>query len=373
MSVTPARSVARVAGLGVVAAFALTACSSGNNTSTAPSASAAPSTGATSGAPTSCATGSLSGQGSTFQQPIQLQWIKDYTAKCSGAQVAYVGTGSGAGKAALGAGTADFGGTDSLPKPAEQTAADTHCGGSAIVTPITLGADVLTFNLPGVTKLQLSPETVSGIFQQTITHWNDKAIAADNPGATLPATTIVPVHRNDKSGTTNIFSSWLMKDAPSWKLGSGDTVVWPATEQSGKGSDGVVAAVRQTPGGIAYTELSYAKLNSLPFADVKNQSGAFVTAAGASISAALKTATVDTSKGDLRVTPDYGTTDPAAYPAASPTYVFTCKTGNKNAALLKGFLTYALTDGRGVDDQLGYAPLPDSLQTQALAQVAALS
>ncbi|MDP9101180.1 MAG: phosphate ABC transporter substrate-binding protein PstS [Actinomycetota bacterium] len=370
MSVTPARPAARIAGLGVLAAFALSACSSGNNT---PSAVATHSTAPGASAAATCATGSLSGQGSTFQQPIELQWIKDYAAKCPGAQVAYVGTGSGAGKAALGAGTADFGGTDSLPKPAEQANADKHCGGTAIVTPVTLGADVLTYNLQGVTKLQLSPETLAGIFQLTIVTWNDKAIATDNPGVTLPNIPIVPVHRNDKSGTTNIFSSWLTKTAPSWKLGSGDTLVWPAKEQSGKGSDGVVAGVRQTPGGITYTELSYAKLNSLPFADVKNQAGKFVTPAAASISAALATAKVDTTKGDLRVTPDYATADPAAYPASSPTYVFTCKTGNKSAALLKGYLTYALTDGRAVADQLGYAPLPDALQAQALAQVAALS
>ncbi|MGB8652230.1 MAG: phosphate ABC transporter substrate-binding protein PstS [Mycobacteriales bacterium] len=356
----------QLAGLVVVSALALTACSSGDNT-TSPKAGSSAAAG--------CATGSLSAQGSTFQQNAQLQWSKDFQAKCSGAQIAYQGTGSGAGKSAFGNGTADFGGTDSLPKDPEQAAADKRCGAGnkGIVTPIVAGAVVLTYNLPGVDKLVITPKTAAGIFQGTIKTWNDAAIKADNPSANLPSIPVVPVHRSEKSGTTKIFSSWLdATDKADWKLGADETLTWPGG-QSAKGSDGTTTAVSQSKGGITYTELSFAKQRNLPFADVKNQSGAAVTPTGASVSAALKTATVDTSKGDIRIKPDYATTTPDAYPLASPTYVLTCDKGNKNAALLKAYLTYVLTDGTAVLDGLGYAPLPDAISTQAKTQVSTLA
>ncbi|GAC1445512.1 MAG: phosphate ABC transporter substrate-binding protein PstS [Mycobacteriales bacterium] len=370
--------------VGVVlsSALALTACGSGNNTSTssASSAGSSPTTGSSAGASASsgasyCATGSLSGQGSTFQQNAELQWIKDYAAKCSGAQVSYQGTGSGAGKSAFGNGTADFGGTDSLPKPAEQAAADKRCGAGnkGILTPVVAGAVVLTYNLPGVSKLVLSPATAAGLFQGTIKTWNDAALKADNPGVSLPSIPVVPVHRSEKSGTTKIFSGWLKATAKgAWTLGSAETLTWPGG-QSAKGSDGTTTAVAQSKGGVTYTELSFAKQRSLPSADIKNASGAAVTASGASVSAALSTAKVDTSAGDIRISPDYATTTAAAYPLAAPSYVLTCDKGNKNAALLKGFLTYALSDGKAALDALGYAPLPDVIGTQALAQAAKLS
>lgn len=356
------------AGLAVMGAVALTACGSGNNAST-------PNASASSSSKVACATGSLSGQGSTFQQNAELQWAKDFAAACSGATVDYQGTGSGAGKTAFGNGTADFGGTDSLPKDAEQAAADKRCGtgNKGVVTPIVAGAVVLTYNLDGVDKLTLSPTTAAKIFEGKITKWDNAAIKADNTGVTLPSTTIVPIHRSEKSGTTKIFSSWLNKNDPTdWKLGADETLTWPSG-QSAKGSDGTTTAVSQSKGGVTYTELSFAKARGLKVADIKNASGAAITPTGASVSAALKTATVDNSKGDIRITPDYGTTTADAYPLAAPSYVLSCDKGNKSAALLKAYLTYALTDGTAALDGLGYAPLPDTIATAAKAQVATLS
>ena len=67
----------------------------------------------------------------------------------------------------------------------------------------------MSYNLPDVESLQLSPATIAGIFQLEITNWNDPAIAADNPDATLPDTTIVVARRADGSGTTDNFSKFL--------------------------------------------------------------------------------------------------------------------------------------------------------------------
>ena len=360
-----------LAGLTLVGALALTACSSGNNDN----AGGSPSSTASSNV--SCATGSLSAQGSTFQANAELQWAKDFAAACKGATVDYQGTGSGGGKTAFGTASAtapDFAGTDSLLKPAEQSAADARCGSGnkGVVTPIVAGAVVLTYNLDGVDKLALDATTVAKIFTGKITKWDDPAIKALNSGASLPSTPIVTVHRNDKSGTTKIFSSWLTaNDKTDWTLGADETLTWPSG-QSAKGSDGVTAAVAGAKGGITYTELSFAKANSLKVADIKNAAGTVVTPSGASVSAALKTATVGT-EGGITVKPDYATPTPDAYPLAAPSYVLTCDKGTKNAALLKAYLTYALTGGTAALDGLGYAPLPDSIASQAKTAIAALS
>ena len=232
---------------------------------------------------------------------------------------------------------------------------------------------MLTYNLQGIDKLVLSPKTVAGLFQGKIKQWDDAAVKADNPTAKLPSIPVVPIHRSEKSGTTKILSSWLVANAPAdWKLGADETLTWPGG-QSAKGSDGTTTAVKQSKGGITYTELSFAAQRGLPIADIVNKSGKAITPTGASVSSALKTAKVDTAKGDVRISPDYATATPDAYPLAAPSYVLTCDKGNKNAALLKAYLTYVLTDGTGVLDKLGYAPLPDEIATQAKAKVAALA
>lgn len=371
----PTRSRTTLGALGLAAASALALAACGSSNTSSPS-STPPAGGSSSSSGSSyCASGQLAGQGSTFQQNAELQWISDYQSKCPGAKIAYQGTGSGAGKAAFGNGTADFGGTDSLPKTTEQAAADARCTpGKGIITPIVAGAAVLTYNLQGVSNLTLDAPTTAKIFEKQITKWDDPAIKKLNPNASLPSITIVPVVRTDKSGTTNIFSSWLAADAGSaWTLKAGETVNWPGGIQAAQGSNGVTTAVKQTAGGITYTELSFAKERKLDTAMVVNPAGKTVSASGDSVSAALKTAKVDTSMGDIRVTPDYATTDPAAFPLASPTFIFTCSKGNKSAALLKGYFTYALTDGQSVLDKLGYAPLPDSINSKALDQIKTFS
>lgn len=378
MKVSRQTRVLSLLGLVASGALALSACgSSSSSAGSTSSTSSGPSSSTSSSASTTsfCATGNVSGGGSTFQQNIELQWIKDYQEKCSGSTLAYAGTGSGAGKTAFGNGTVDWAGTDSNLKDTEQAAADKRCGtgNKAIETPITAGAAVITYNLDGVDNLQLSPKTLADIFEGKITSWDDPEVKADNPDAKLPSTKVVPVHRSDKSGTTNIFSSFLKATAGSaWTLGAGETLTWPGG-QSGSGSNGVTTAVKQAKGGITYTELSFAKLNNLPFAKIKNTAGQFVDATKDSVSAGLADAKIDSTHGDVRVTVNYATTDAAAYPASAVTYVVSCDKNNKSAALLKGFFTYALTDGTGVDDKLGYAPLPDSILTAAKTQVSSIS
>lgn len=354
------------AALVAAAALTATACGSDNNNSgNGPSASAS----------TNCASGTLSGAGSTFQKNIELQWIKDFTASCSGTTVDYKGTGSGAGIAQFGEATIDYAGSDSLMKDDEQAKADTRCGSGnkAIHLPVTAGAIVLTYNLKDVTSLQLSAGTIAGIFLGKVKTWDAAEVKADNPGATLPSTPIQPVHRSDSSGSTDILSKFLDKMSGGvWTLGTGKELAWPGG-QAAKGSDGVTGAVKQANGAVTYTELSFAKANNLPTVKVKNAGGGYVDATGDSVGKALAAATLDESKGDLRVKMDFGTTDAAAYPVSAVSYVIVCDKGNKNAALLKSFLTYATTTGQSSADGLGYAPVPATIATKLASAVAAIA
>jgi phosphate transport system substrate-binding protein len=350
-------------------ALALAACGSDNK---------AGSTGANkSSSAALCGSGSLAAQGSTFQKNIELQWIKDFAQQCKSLTVDYQGTGSGAGIQAFIANQADFVGSDSLMKPDEQTGADKRCssgaaGSKAIHIPVTAGGIVLVYNLPGVKDLTLSAKTLAAIFQGTITKWNDPAIAAENTGTKLPSTAIGAVHRSDASGSTDVFSKFLdSQSGGAWKLGTGKELSWATSIQAAKGSDGVTQAVTSTEGAITYTELSFAVASNLTPAKIRNAAGEAITADGEQVGKALEAATVDESAGDLRVKLDFGTK--SGYPISAVSYAIVCTSGNKNAAGLKAYLTYAVGKGQTGATAIGYASLPSSLGGKVGSAVAAIS
>ncbi len=352
-------------GVATAAALALAGCGSNNNT---PASSSNPSAGSAGGGATKCASGTISGQGSTFQQNMQKQWISDFSSKCSGTQVNYEGTGSGAGISQFGSGTVDFAGSDVTMKPDEQTKANSRCSGTAITVPITAGGVAVIYNIKGVNSLNLSAKTLAGIFQGTIKTWNDPAVKADNPSAALPSTPIKPYHRADGSGTTSVFSSFLAATAGSdWKLGTGKTLNWPsASGQAAKGSDGVTAGVKQTDGGITYAEVSFAKQNSLPTAKVKGATGDFTDLSGANVSKAIDTGYTVTGTGnDMSGKLDFAKMQ--GYPISTVSYAIVCQkyTDATKAALIKAYFTYAVGSGQQFADQLGFAPLPTSLAGKA--------
>ena len=360
------RGAIAAVGLAIALTTITAACGSDTNTGTSSSSNPAGSTSAR----ISCASGTISGAGSTFVQTIVQQWIHDYGAACPGATVNYQGVGSGAGIQQFIAGTVDFGASDAVMKADEQQAAEAK-GGAVLHIPWTAGAIAVMYNVPGVRSLRLSPDTLAAIYEGKITHWDDAKIKADNPGASLPSTGIQVVHRSDGSGTTSVFTSYLAATSPSiWTAGSGKDVPWPAG-QGAKGSDGVTAAVKATAGAIGYAELSFAQANSLGVVAVRNPAGQFVTPAAAGVSAALANAQVP---GDLKVKLNFAPQDPAAYPISTTTWVLVfVKPGDAaKGKLLKSFLTYVLGGGQSVADRLYYAPLPADLLTKAQAAVASI-
>ena len=168
-----------------------------------------------------------------------------------GAEITYSGGGSGKGRTDLAEKTVDFAGSDSPYKDEDKPAEP------ILYFPILFGPITVSFNVSGVDSLNLSPDTIAGIFQRDITTWNDPAIAADNPDASLPDTAITVAHRSDGSGTTQNFTEWLVVASPDvWTLKSGSTVEWPADTQAGNGNQGVAQIVQSTDGAIGYVDLS---------------------------------------------------------------------------------------------------------------------
>src|SRR5262249_21298871 len=152
----------------------------------------------------------------------------------------------------------DFAGTDSTVKDADNVPAGSYLYVPTVAAPITV-----SYNVKGVSKLQLSPDTLAKIFQRDIKMWNDPAIAADNPGVTLPATAITVAHRSDASGTTSNFTKYLVAASPAWKLASGDTVNWTTDTVGGAKNTGVATLIKQTDGTIGYVDLADAKAAGL--------------------------------------------------------------------------------------------------------------
>jgi phosphate transport system substrate-binding protein len=358
---------------------ATSSTSSSGSSSSTPAAASSNSPGTPSGsgaaAAPGCATGTLSAQGSTFQANMETQWSKDFGTQCPGGQVNYQGTGSGAGITAIGNGTADFAGSDVTMKDTETAGAKAACGSDPLTIPITAGGIGLTYNLKGVTSLKLSAKTVAGIFDGKIAKWNDPAIAAENAGATLPSTPISVFYRNDSSGSTSVFTAFLVADAASdWTLGSSKTITFFTAAQGAKGSAGVAAGVKQTDGGITYVETSYAKAQSLPIASVKG-TGDFVDATSDTVSKAIGEGFAVTGTGnDLAGKMDFSKMA-TGYPISTVSYAIVCSK-YKDAAkgtLVKSYLYYAVSKGQAAAGGLGFAPLPSDLVSKAEASITAIS
>src|SRR5246500_3346789 len=245
---------------------------------------------------------SINGAGATFPYPMYSKWFDEYHKKNTNIAINYQSIGSGGGIKQVTEGTVDFGATDGPMNDDQLKAYQEKHGFGVLHFPTVLGADVPTYNIPGVdAELNFTQEAIAGIFLGRITKWNDPAIAGANKGINLPAEDIVVVHRSEGSGTTYIWTDYLSKISEEWKtkVGKGASVNWPVG-LGGKGNEGVTGTVKNTPNSIGYVELIYAESNKIPYGSVKNSAGTFVKASLAAVSAAAAGAAKD-MPDDFRV------------------------------------------------------------------------
>ena len=313
----------------------------------------------------------LTGAGATFPYPIYSKWFNDY-AQATGVKINYQSIGSGGGIRQLSEQTVDFGASDSPMSDQELANAK---GGAVMHFPTVMGAVVITYNVPGVGKrLNLSGDVIADIFSGKVTKWNDPRIVAQNRGVALPNSDILVVHRSDGSGTTYIFSDYLSAVSPSWSgtLGKAKEIKWPVG-LGGKGNEGVAGQVKQTPGSIGYVELAYAKQNKLPYANVRNATGRYVTPTIASVTAAAAGMKLPKNT-DYRVS-IVNAPGKDSYPISSMTWilVYQNQIDRAKGQKLVDFLRWAYTSGAKSAESLDYAPLPAAMRAQLERRLATIN
>jgi phosphate transport system substrate-binding protein len=307
----------------------------------------------------------LNGSGSSFQDAFDEEVFRDFMNDVQpNVTVNYNPTGSGQGQTDLQGGLVDFAGSDSLVAAADAP----KFKGTFLYVPMVSAPITISYNVSGVDKLQLSAATIAKIFSSKITTWDAPEIKADNPGANLPSTAIVVVHRSDGSGTTANFTNYLTQAAPGdWTLGTGKVVNWAATTIGAAKNTGVAGKIKSTNGAVGYVDFSDAKQAGLKLASVKNAAGTVVAPSLAGATAAMAAATVS---ADVTVSPmNAPGTD--AYPITSPTYliVYEKQTNHNKGTALKALLEYVLGAGQSKAESLDFAQLPDALLAKAKAQV----
>ncbi|NYI40531.1 phosphate ABC transporter substrate-binding protein PstS [Demequina lutea] len=345
----------------------LSACSASNEatkTSTASSAASAPATSAA----TMTLSGTLSGAGASTQQVAMETWRAKFQAANPGLTINYDPVGSGGGRTQFLDGSIAWAGSDAALSADEYKTAQTTCGpDGAINLPVYVSPIAVTFNLDGVTSLNMDAATIANIFDGKITKWNDPAIAATNSGVTLPDSAITIVHRSDESGTTKNFTDYLEKaSAGAWPYKASGT--WANNlGESGQGTSGVIQIITSTKGTIGYADES--QVGSLGKVSVKvGDTFNAPSAKGAAIALSSSKPAGQNGPNDLAYNLDRTTTAAGAYPVMLSSYVIVCqKYSDKTvAANVTGFLEYvASADGQAAAAATaGSAPISADLSAK---------
>ncbi len=360
---TPAQTGASTATPTKVSTPTATSPASGQPFTVTPSGATPTGAGGTvSACPTKGVT-SLTAAGATFPYPLYAKMFDEYNKLCN-VKVNYQPNGSGGGIQALQQQTVDFAGSDAIMTDTQKAAA----AGPVLHVPTVAGAEAVVYNLPGVQSgLKLTPDVLANIFLKKTTKWNDPSITALNPGVNLPSLDIAVVHRSDGSGTTFIFTNYLSKVSQEWKdkVGFATSVNWPG-DVGGQGNAGVAGQVQQLPGAIGYVEMAYAKQNSMPFAQMRNKGGNFISP---SLEAAALAADVPGLPDNMQVLIT-DSENPNAYPITGFTWLLVYQ-DQKDAARADAVahLAWWMThEAQTYAQPLEYAPLPPL----AVAKVEAL-
>ncbi|MDF2696899.1 MAG: Phosphate transporter, periplasmic phosphate-binding protein PstS, partial [Labilithrix sp.] len=239
--------------------------------------------------------------------------------------------------------------------------------------PMTIGAVVVTYNVPGVTELKLAPDVVADVFRGVVSRWDDARVRATNPGITVPSEPITVVHRADGSGTSATFTTFLSRHSEAWRadVGAGVAPRFPVGVGA-RGNDGVTAYVKTTPYAIGYVELAHARQANLPVALVQNRAGAYVAPTLVSLDRAVRSA-LPRMPEDLRLS-IVDSEDEGAYPIAALSFIILPREAKERskAEALARFVWWGLHDGQRHAAALDYAPLPPEIVTRAERAVKSL-
>jgi phosphate transport system substrate-binding protein len=363
------KNAAVVGAVALASVLALSACASNNTPSNSSTTKPSASTAGVTYTVDPSLSGTITAGGSSAQANAETAWAAAFKAQASGVTINYdKSAGSGGGVTNWLAGSYDFAGSDAALSAAQQTSSQAGCGaGGAIDLPAYLSGVAIIYNLPGVTNLKLSSTTLAKIFTLQIKTWDDPAIKADNPTATLPSSAITVVSRSDGSGTTANFTTYLHDVEPSIFTQAAGTA-WPVAGTSGQqGGSGVVNTVTAGAGTIGYADNS--SIGSVNAAEIQVGTGKDFVAysqTGATNAFAAAASSQPSTKGDLTQVLDYTKiTNKDSYPIPLLSYQILCSTfkdpaQGKLAKAYAGFIGSTLGQ-KVAATNAGSAPLPDSI------------
>ena len=353
----------------------------------------------------------LQGSGASFPALLIEACKAGFAASNSGANsYVYASSSSGTGQANSDKSIGDFWMSDGAYTAATKRSTLIH-------VPLVAAPIAVLYNLTSKTTLQLSASTIAGIFGGTITNWSDPAIAADNNRTatkvvykldsngnpkkdakgnpivlrtqivtghyTLPNKTIKVIYRSDSSGTSENFTNFMNKSAPTvWTKVKGkvfkdgfpgdiNAIANLGRVVGAASSSGVSQLAGKTPYSITYAEVNYAAANKLKIANVINPAGSSVAPDSTGVGAFLASATQD-ANGFL--TYDYATKEKGAYTLGIVSYLLadTAYPDKTKAAAVKAYANYVLSTkcSKDVGAPLGFSVIDGALLTKSLAQVA---
>jgi phosphate transport system substrate-binding protein len=259
------------------------------------------------------------------------------------------------------AGTVNFADSE-VPATAADIAKVPASAGGLLQVPVDLGGVALSYNIPGVRNgLHLSTSVLTGIFDGSITNWDNSQIAKSSGDSKLPNLKIVPVHRADSSGPGYDLDQYLIDTSPTWvsKVGTKTpSLTWPLASV-GLGeqlNSGVADYIHETRGAIGYVSYGYAVQDGFTNAALPNQDGNYVAPSTSSIAAAGSKAS-NLSATNFSIIYESGAN---TYPLAnfSWTLLDRKQSDATTEADLAQLFNYVIATGQSAATSLGYVPLP---------------
>ena len=190
--------------------------------------------------PAAIASKRLSGAGASFPSKIYTRWFFDL-AKSGGPRVNYQAVGSGSGRKAFIDETVNFGASDD-PMKAKDIAKVSR---GLVQIPMVGGTIAFGYNYD--CDLKLTQEQAVRVAMGMVKNWKELGCKSGK---------LTWTHRSDGSGTTKAFTNSMEAFSPTWTLGTGKSVKWPAGVGA-KGNSGVAGVIQNTPGAIGYVCLLY--------------------------------------------------------------------------------------------------------------------
>jgi len=291
----------------------------------------------------------LSGAGASFPAKIYTRWFSDL-AKSGGPRVNYQAVGSGSGRKAFIDQTVNFGASDD-PMKDKDIAKVTR---GLVQIPMVGGTIAFGYNYD--CDLKLTQEQAVQVAMGMVKNWKELGCKAGK---------LTWAHRSDGSGTTKAFTNSMEAFSPTWTLGTGKSVKWPAGVGA-KGNSGVAGVIQNTPGAIGYVNQSYIRGN-VKAAALQNLSGEFLKPSVEAGAKALNGITLDENLAGKNPNP----TAKGAYPIASLTWILAYEKGNgRNTRAIKKSLSTLLSDEyQDKAPTLGFVPLKGDILEKSRAAV----